>query len=191
MNEVKMSETNMTVDLSTLKVGDTVTLRNGTVHKVFMLNPVFDAIYSHVVNHGYHRIDGGYLADGVSDNDIVEIIPQFVTPTTTEALRFNEGKTPYAYLPLDLLDGAARAMQYGAKKYGDNQNFRKGYQDLLSPLHSIIRHTVELQRAINTEDVDGEKGYLLDKESGEAHIHHLVTSAMMLIHSMRLKGYRV
>ena len=108
-----------------------------------------------------------------------------------EALRFNEGKTPYAYVPMDLLDGAAKVMAYGAKKYKDSENFRKGYSDLLSPLSSVIRHLVEVQRSIHTNDLDNTKGHLLDKESGEAHIHHLLTSVMLLIHSMRLKGFKV
>jgi len=108
-----------------------------------------------------------------------------------EALRFNEGKTPYAYVPMDLLDGAAKVMAYGAKKYNDSENFRKGYSDLLSPLSSVMRHLVEVQRSIHTNDLDNSKEHLYDKESGEAHVHHLVTSVLLLIHSMRLKGYRV
>jgi hypothetical protein len=112
-------------------------------------------------------------------------------PPKAEALRFNEGKTPYAYVPMDLLDGAAKVMAYGANKYKDSENFRKGYSDLLSPLSSVIRHLVEVQRSIHTNDLDNTKGHLLDKESGEAHIHHLITSVMMLIHSMRLKGFKL
>jgi hypothetical protein len=108
-----------------------------------------------------------------------------------EALRFNEGKTPYAFLPMDLLDGTAKVMEYGANKYGDSENFRKGYSDLKSPLSSIIRHLVELQRAVHTMDKDGSKGYLLDSESGQAHVHHVITSTVMLIHSMRLQGFDV
>ena len=107
------------------------------------------------------------------------------------ALRFNDGKTPYGNLPFDLLDGAAKVMAYGANKYGDSENFRKGYNDLLSPLHSLFRHSAELQRAIQTMDVDNANGFLLDSESKEAHIHHVVTSALMLIHSMRLKGFKI
>jgi hypothetical protein len=108
-----------------------------------------------------------------------------------EALRFNEGKVPMAYVPLDLLDGAAKVLAYGAKKYGDPENYRKGYSDLLSPLSSAIRHLVELQRAIMEKDVDNGKGHLLDSESGEAHVHHLLTSTLLLLHSMRLQGYKV
>jgi hypothetical protein len=109
---------------------------------------------------------------------------------TKDADRFNEGKAPYGYLPLDLLDGAARVMEYGAQKY-EPENYRKGYSDLRSPLSSLIRHVAQLERAIATEDVDGAKGHLLDVESGQGHIHHVLTSALLLLHSLRLKGYNV
>lgn len=107
-----------------------------------------------------------------------------------EALRFNEGKAPMGYLPLDLLDGAARVMEYGAGKYTVG-NYRKGYSDLMSPLSSLVRHVSTLQRAIESEDKAGEQGHLLDAESGQAHVHHVITSAMLLVHSLRLKGYKV
>jgi hypothetical protein len=118
--------------------------------------------------------------------------PPLVMPETPkgEALRFNTGKTPMAYVPLDLLDGAARVMEKGAVKYKDPENYRKGYPELRSPLSSLMRHLTELQRAIAEEDLDGSGGHLLDKESGEGHIHHLITSALLLLHSMRLKGYK-
>jgi hypothetical protein len=110
--------------------------------------------------------------------------------TKIEAKRFNEGKPPMAYLPLDTLEGAARVMRRGADKYG-TANYRKGYEDLMSPLSSLIRHVSTLQAAIESEDSQGEQGILLDDETGEAHIHHVLTSAMLLVHSMKLKGWKV
>jgi hypothetical protein len=107
-----------------------------------------------------------------------------------EAKRFNQGKVDYSQVPLDLLDGAAKVMTYGKNKYGAN-NFRKGYSDLNSPLASLIRHTVKVQLAIQQEDLDGSLGCLLDEETKEAHIHHIITSAMILVHALRLKGYKV
>lgn len=108
----------------------------------------------------------------------------------TEAKRFNVGKPPMAYLPLDTLEGAARVMCMGADKYGTS-NYRQGYEDLMSPLSSLIRHVATLQAAVESEDDQGEQGKLLDEESGEAHIHHVITSAMLLVHSMKLKGWKV
>lgn len=135
------------------------------------------------------RVTVQYGLSNSSDVEVDEDEKELEAPK--EALRFNEGKTPYAYVPMDLLDGAAKVMAYGAKKYNDSENFRKGYSDLLSPLSSVMRHLVEVQRSIHTNDLDNSKEHLYDKESGEAHVHHLVTSVLLLIHSMRLKGYRI
>ena len=107
-----------------------------------------------------------------------------------DALRFNEGKTPYGELPLDLLDRAAVVMSAGGEKYGKG-NYRKGYDNLSSPLSSLIRHIVSVQQAIDNEDVDGSKGFLLDSESKEAHIHHVITSALLLVQAFRMKKWRV
>jgi hypothetical protein len=107
-----------------------------------------------------------------------------------EALRFNEGKVDYSQLPLDLLEGACKVLTFGASKY-TRGNYRKGYENLHSPLASIIRHLVKLQQTLDNEDKDGSKGHLLDAESGEAHVHHLITSTIILIHAMKLKGYKV
>ena len=106
-----------------------------------------------------------------------------------EALRFNQGKTPYGNLPLDLLDGAARVMGKGEVKYG-RANYRKGYEDLLSPYHSLLRHVAALQPALEQNLLD-QGGPLYDEESGEAHIHHVITSALILIQALRKKGVRV
>ena len=115
---------------------------------------------------------------------------QFVSETG--ARRNSIGKTPYAYLPLDLLDGAAWVMQLGATKYG-NGNYRKGFHPL-DALNSLLRHVTSLQLAVSTEDMDGSAGHLLDDGaggSGQAHIHHVITSTLILLDSMRLKGYKV
>lgn len=106
-----------------------------------------------------------------------------------EALRFNEGKTPYGNLPLDLLDGAARVMARGEVKYS-RANYRKGYNDLLSPVHSLLRHMAAIQSAIEQGQLE-EGGPLYDAETGEFHGHHVITSALILIQAMRVKGYKV
>lgn len=106
-----------------------------------------------------------------------------------EARRDNEGKIPYANLPMDLLAGSAYVMAYGEKRYG-RANYRQGYADVYSPLNSLMRHVSQLQAALEIEDKDGSKGLLID-ESGFCHVHHVVTSALLLIHTMKLKGYKV
>lgn len=105
--------------------------------------------------------------------------------SVNEALRFNSGKIPYGNLPMDTLSGAARVMQKGELKYS-RANWRLGYSDLMSPLHSLMRHVAEVQYAIENEDHER----WIDSESGEAHLNHVLTSAMLLVHSARLKGWK-
>jgi len=108
----------------------------------------------------------------------------------TGALRNNVGKVPYGYLPLDLLDGAAQVMAFGATKYKDAENYRKGFP-VLETLHSLMRHTTDLQRALATGDKTGDLGHLKDTQSKLGHIHHVITSALIMLDSMRLEGYDV
>ena len=101
----------------------------------------------------------------------------------TEALRHNEGKTPFAYLPMHCLEGAARVMQKGSLKYSKG-NWLKGYEDLASPLSSLMRHVAALQEAFERDDK--ELGF--DTESQEHHADHVITSAILLIQTLKLKG---
>jgi hypothetical protein len=116
-----------------------------------------------------------------------EVTDTYVSPTG--ALRKSVGKAPLGYLPLDLCEGAAKVMQYGAVKYSPG-NYRKGFPPV-EALHSLMRHVAAVQAALESEDKDGGKGLLLDPESQQAHIHHVVTSALILIQSMKLGGYQV
>jgi hypothetical protein len=105
------------------------------------------------------------------------------------AKRNSNGKTPYQFIPLDLLDGAAFVMQKGADEYG-NDNYRLGFEPF-ECFGSLMRHCESLQKAIRLNDKDGEMGILLDKKSGEAHVHHILTNAFLLIQSMRVQGWKV
>lgn len=205
------------VNLSKLKVGDKVRLRDDRRwHEVTTVEVITKGPYPvyYISTDFEENYISGYFEDGTwasstrpqSYMDIVELqcSPGDAEGGTTEArgpegnagaeqseaLRFNEGKPRMGYLPLDLLDGAAEVMAYGAQKYSVG-NYRKGYKDLQSPLSSLIRHVASLQRAIEEEDVEGFKGHLYDAESGQAHVHHVITSALLLIHSMRLKDYNI
>lgn len=186
----------MTVNLDKLETGDLVTYRDGRNSRVLLVNKVEGSQgcrVSTTAAKGVHYVcpDGRRWHVALDELDIVNVVKAGASEESEEALRFNDGKPPMAYLPLDLLDGAAKVMQYGAKKYGDSENFRKGYKDLTSPLSSLVRHVAELQRAILTQDKDGSKGHLIDGESKEGHIHHVMTSTLLLLHSMRLQDYEV
>jgi hypothetical protein len=112
---------------------------------------------------------------------------QHVSPTG--AKRNTVGKIPYEFLPLDLLDGASKVMKKGADKYG-NDNFRLGFE----PLHclgSLIRHLSSIQQAIQHNDKHDEMGLLLDEETGISHVHHILTSTLILIQSLRVQGWKV
>ena len=106
------------------------------------------------------------------------------------AVRHDEGKVPYAYLPMDLLAGAARVMEFGAKTKYTLNNYRKGYESLIKPISSLMRHATAVQVALLEYEGDGRiEGLtetLLDKESGMTHLDHTITSALLLIHSVNL-----
>jgi hypothetical protein len=111
---------------------------------------------------------------------------EYVSPTG--AKRNSVGKAPLGYFPLDLCEGAAAVMKYGAGKYSPG-NFRAGYPPV-EALHSLMRHVAAVQAAVEADDKDGSAGLLLDAESGQAHIHHVVTSALILVQSMKKEGWK-
>jgi hypothetical protein len=101
------------------------------------------------------------------------------------SVKHDSGKVPYSYVPLDLLDGTARVLEFGAKKY-DRHNFRKGF-DPNRLLDAVLRHLTEVQNMLRTENtVDG-----LDNESGLFHGHHAIADLLILVDTLRKKGYTV
>jgi len=130
-------------------------------------------------------VSGGVIKGMREYNDIDEKTGQ----VTSVALKYDGDKVPYDLLPLDLLDGASRVFRHGMKKYARN-NYRNGFEPVRL-LGALLRHTASLQQAIEQEDLDGSKGFLLDEESGLSHIHHVLCSTMMLVDSMRKKGFKI
>lgn len=134
------------------------------------------------------------LSSGTSHLDIVGPWQEFTTleaPPETDAqlaLRFNSGKPAYSALPLDLLEGPARVMAKGRKKYAKG-NYRKGYSTVEEPLDSLMRHQAGFQKAVEADDIQGALGYLFD-ESGELHIDHIITSALLVKQTMQNLGWR-
>lgn len=236
----------MSVDLSKLKIGDTIKLRNGERHVVERILPksgsfpfrIESTTWVDASRKWYAHTEAGTVSQIDTDpEDIVRIhpagsigsapskggrpegvddlsdkaragaaaAPLEAPPVEVErvyssgAKRNTVGKTPYGYVPLDLLDGAARVMEHGHRKYGrlepshplgPDENFRAGFPPQDS-LHNLLRHLTAVQRAVQTEDRAGAKGHLRDADSGQGHIHHVITCALLLLQSMRKDGYEV
>lgn len=85
-----------------------------------------------------------------------------------QAQRHNTGKPQLSYVPLDCFTECARVFEYGAVKYGERDNWRKG-QELEQILDSLLRHIAAIQA-----------GEELDKESGLHHIGHIQCNAAFL-----------
>ncbi len=83
--------------------------------------------------------------------------------------RYNTGKTPFRFIPLDALEDAARVFEYGAEKYAD-WNWAKG-MDWSVPYECALRHLDAWYRG---EDIDA--------ESGLPHIGHIMCNMIMLAH---------
>jgi hypothetical protein len=85
------------------------------------------------------------------------------------AKRDNQGKPQLSYM-LDFpcaMGGLSKVMEFGARKYERN-NWKKG-QDPKGVVDSLLRHLASWQ-----------SGEVLDPESGENHLHHVVANALML-----------
>ena len=86
-----------------------------------------------------------------------------------KADRFNEGKPQLSYM-LDApnaMEGLARVFAEGAKKY-DRDNWKKGL-DRLELVDCLLRHLQKAQR-----------GLVLDDETGQDHLYHVLWNALVL-----------
>ena len=89
-----------------------------------------------------------------------------------KAKTYDDGKPPLANLPTAGLRAVARVQQYGHKKYGDFNNFRKG-MEASRQVSCILRHLYAY--------MDGED---LDPESGEPHLAHACCRTMFLLQNI-------
>lgn len=78
----------------------------------------------------------------------------------------DDDKLRYTLMNFNFIEGVGKIMQFGAKKYGDN-NWQELNPDRI--MNAMLRHTVAIC-----------KGEYLDEESGEPHIYHIGANAMML-----------
>jgi len=83
--------------------------------------------------------------------------------------RANGGKARYDLIPLHLLEGTARVLEFGAEKYAA-WNWAKGMQWTI-PYACIIRHLAAWFR-----------GETHDPESGQSHLDHVICNVLMLKH---------
>lgn len=86
----------------------------------------------------------------------------------TTGSKLDGGKEPITMVPVEGILGVAKAMQYGAKKYG-RDNFRGGIAHSRL-MDAAFRHLLAINRG---EDVDS--------ESGLQHAYHAAASVFMLI----------
>ena len=87
----------------------------------------------------------------------------------SNALKFDDGKTPLHLLDAEYLEGVARVLEFGARKYAAD-NWRKGVQ--YTRLFSAIqRHLLSFS-----------KGEEVDPETGFSHLLHASCGLMFLYH---------
>lgn len=91
------------------------------------------------------------------------------------AKRYNKGKPPLDLLPLDLLTGLSRVLEYGEGKYGRN-NWRKG-APAKEQVASMLRHLQPIMEALNA---DRGPDFLIDNESGLPHVDHILFNVISL-----------
>lgn len=86
-----------------------------------------------------------------------------------KALTYDDGKPPLADLPWLGLAEVAKVQAYGAKKYGDTDNYRKGLE-VKRQASCALRHIAAF---LNREDND--------PESGKSHIAHACCRLLFLL----------
>lgn len=84
------------------------------------------------------------------------------------SVKYDNGKPPLDLVSRRLVEGAARALGYGAAKY-ERHNYLKGGLEVSRLVASLLRHTFAWQWG---EDVD--------EESGLSHLDHMAACVQML-----------
>jgi hypothetical protein len=88
------------------------------------------------------------------------------------AKKYDSGKPQLSLIPTEALEEAAKALAYGAGKYGRN-NFKKGHQ-WSRLVDAALRHLYALAH-----------GQPIDEESGNTHLSHALASLCMLAYTMK------
>ena len=115
-----------------------------------------------------HEAEGRYQP--VAD---ASVIAGAVEKLVGDALRKANGKPRLTLVPPQLDEGAARALDYGADKHGQNQ-WRVGLSWSLT-MDSLLRHAKAFAEGENIDPV--EKG-----GSGLCHLDHIAANLAFLLH---------
>lgn len=84
----------------------------------------------------------------------------------------DSGKAPLAMLPWAAIDELAMVQLYGAQKYGEFYNYRKG-MEVTRNLSCAIRHIRDYLNGID-----------LDKESGRSHLGHAMCRVAFVLQNL-------
>ena len=91
-----------------------------------------------------------------------------MTQSIDRSLRYNNGKPDYSLIPLELLEEAARVLEYGATKY-ERDNWKRPTHWSVS-YACLMRHMAAWQAG---ED--------LDPESGRNHLGHAMCNILQML----------
>ena len=168
-----------TIDLATLRVGDTVHLRDGTVSVVTNVEPRVESVYPFRVTldgvDALYTRRGTYHASVDSLLDIVAIVPLVVefdprlgSPTPDSGTKNDDGKTELGLLPFAPIEEVAKVLGYGAKKY-QKYNYKGGFE-YTRLIGAALRHLFAFAR-----------GQDKDPETGLSHVAHAVCNLLFLL----------
>jgi len=169
----------MTVDLSTLKVGDTVHIRGGSVSLVtgvcLTACPQYRAAVTLDGDFDTYTLAGRFHSHCDSERDIVAITPlvaQFDPrprlPSHDSGTKNDDGKPALGLLPFAPLEEVAKVLGYGAVKYG-KYNFKGGFE-YTRLIGAALRHLFAFAR-----------GQDKDPETGLSHVAHAVCNLLFLL----------
>lgn len=129
-----------------------------------------EALRSDVQAPYFHKIQPG---EGLVEVDGPDPNKQyFERADQNEGLRYDTGKPKWHLVPMHLLEGMVKVLEFGAQKY-DDHNWRKGM--------AYSKITNSLQRHLNAWN----SGENIDPESGLHHVDHILCNAMFLSGAIR------
>ncbi len=107
----------------------------------------------------------------MTDDTYTKYLEKYGVSDTPGGIKHDGDKPPIALIDPEYLEGTARVLAFGAKKYeADNWRLGISYRRLIS---AAYRHLGEINKGID-----------LDPETGESHAYHLSCCTMFLAHML-------